>query len=299
MELEYLKISYLEDLLSVASSEIKKDEWSFNHILACEFNVNLINSEIAEATDDAKLWAAKECPPELYINHGSFIEDGMEHIIKELKGKPSSNRALFSLISQKNISNKGDDPIPSFMILQASIDSSILYCTAYFRALEVSTFLRINIEEIRLKLNMIYKEAPSFSVVRLVIFAFRGYNEPCINTLKKAKLDLMSDIDIFLTLKERPFQLHDLIIEKAKKSTVIDLKSLYVLKESLEKMTKNIDSLKKDYVISLLSESLRKGEELKIWRTKHSHHDSLENTKREFTLSLEKLACEFEKCPCP
>ena len=84
---------------------------------------------------------------ELHINHGSYIGDGLEHIIDELKNKPSSNRALFSLISQKDISKSGDNPIPSFMIFQTCIDDNILYCSVYFRALEVSTFLRINTEE--------------------------------------------------------------------------------------------------------------------------------------------------------
>lgn len=298
MQITYSEIDNLEEIATDASSTIKKDEWSYNHILAYEFAVHtVLNSQLADVTNDAKLWAQEKCPTELYINHGSFIGDGMDHIIKELKKKPSSNRALFSLISQKDISYSEDAPIPSFMIYQTCIDSNILYCTAYFRALEVSTFLRINIEELRLKLAKLCENIHGFNKIRLVIFAFRGYNDPCINTLKKAKLDLMSAIEIYKTLEKTPYQLHPLIKEKAKNSTIIELKSITYLKESLENIEMDIQCLNKKYVMSLLNDSLMYGQALKEIRTKESHHNILIDTTRDnFLESLNKLACEFEKC---
>jgi len=296
MPIEYLEINNFETIAVDASSSIKEKESSYNHVLAYEFDVNLIYSAISDVTNEAQLWAAKECPIELHFNHGSYIGDGLDHIIEELRNKPSSNRALFSLISQRDISNSGDEPIPSFMIFQTCIDSNILYCTAYFRALEVSTFLRINIEELRLKLIEIYQKIPNFTKVRLVIIAFRGYNNPFISPLKKAKIDLMTDIDICTGLQENPAQFCDLIREKAKESTVIYLGSLYALKESLDK-TKQGDLLPNIKLIkSLVDESIENGGKLKIIRTKQSHHELVDRTKDQFTHSLNLLASEFGKC---
>jgi thymidylate synthase len=88
-------------------------------------------------------------PPSLYINHGEYItSDGIVHIINELKLKQTSNRALLSLINQEDIIGSGDNPIPSFMVLQFSLEGEELYVTTYFRALEVANFLNVNLEEI-------------------------------------------------------------------------------------------------------------------------------------------------------
>ena len=182
------------------------------------------------------------------------------------------------------------------MIFQTCIDDNILYCTAYFRALEVSTFLRINTEEIRLKLNSIYTKIPNFIEVRLVIFAFRGYNTPSMNTLRKAKIDLMSPIQIYKTLETSPGKFADLIKEKTLDSTVIYLKSLYDLKEALVELkeSESISNIK--YIKTLVSESIDLGEKLKYSRTKHSHHPSLDGSKNKFMNALNNLASEFEKC---
>lgn len=294
MNINYSKIDTLEDIVVEASS-IEQNQSSFNNILSYEFNVNIIKKELSDVTSEAQMWAEEKCPKELYINHGSYIKDGLEHIINELRNKPSSNRALFSLISQKDISGSGDNAIPSFMIFQTSIEDDILYCTTYFRALEVSKFLRINIEEIRLKLSEIYRQLPNFAKVRLVIFAFRGYNNPNISPLKKSRIDLMHAIDIYKILEDKPNELYDLIKEKAQESTIIELQPLIDMEKALnvipsEKAPSNIILIK-----CILAKSIKYGEELSEARTKHSHHDLVDQKKSEFSESLYKLANEFNK----
>jgi hypothetical protein len=299
MKICYEKIDSLEDIVDEITSVIQEGSTGeFNTCMAYEFEISVVNNGLTDVTDQAEMWANEECPKELHINHGSYIKDGMKHIIEELNSKPSSNRALFSLINQSDISGSGDNPIPSFMIFQTCIESDTLYCTSYFRALEVSTFLRINIEEIRLKILEIYNGLANFNKIRLVVFAFRGYHYPAICTLKKAKIDLMSSIEICNHLRENPYAFWELFEEKAKDSSVIDLRSLRDIKESLGYNKDNLEKLGLNFnlVTNLISKSIEKGEALKKRRIKHSHHESIDQAKNDFTECLNSLSKEFEKC---
>ena len=297
MKINYKEIENLENIVDDISSVIPEGNSEFNTCMAYEFEIAVAtNCELSDVTEDAKMWAAKECPPELYINHGTYIKDGMDYIVKELKRKPSSNRALFSLMSQDDISNSEDDPIPSFMIFQTCIKSNTLYCTSYFRALEVSTFLRINIEEIRLKIAEIYQKLPRFNKVKLVIFAFSAYHQSAISPLKKAKIDLMTSIDIYQLLQTTPCNFYELLDEKAKDSTVIFLQPLLYLQEALNKISEKPEKLNFNLAINLLKDVLKTGEQLKKCRTLNSRHDSVDNINNEFITHLKKLSKEFEKC---
>ena len=299
MTIEYKPIKSFEEIINDATFAIAEGEHEFNRCMAYALDVSVIGKCISDVTEDAKMWAEKECPPELYINHGSYIKDGMEHIIKELNDKSSSNRALFSLISQENISGSGDKPIPSFMIFQTCIDENTLYCTAYFRALEISTFFRINIEEIRLKIEEIYQNIRTIKKVNIVIFAFRAYHKSAINPLKKAKIDLMTGIKIFTILNNNPYEFNELFEEKAKDSTVISLESLSHLLEALNEPTvksnKN-ENLNFTQVNKIIKDAIENGNELRKIRTQHSHHSDIEKINNKYIECLKKLSREFEKC---
>lgn len=300
MEIEYKKISDLEIIATDANSAIPDNNYKFNSYLAYEIDVNnLINGELSDVSDEAKMWAAGSCPEELYINHGSYIQDGMKHIIEELKHKPSSNRALFSLISQHHILNSGDDPIPSFMLLQTNIKDDILYCTTYFRAIEVSVFLRINLEEIRQKLAEIYHSIPNFKIVRLVIFSFRAYKNSSINPLRKAKIDLLTPIKIYKLLRCNPAMLGDLLREKAKQSTVIYTASLEALREALSEydpVKENKDKYDINIVKNFLDSAIKTSKELKKLRKLHSHHELISEITDNLSKKLNDIAKEFDKC---
>lgn len=143
MKIDYKKIENLENIADDATSAIADGSSVFNNYLAYEFDIKLVtDSELANVSDDAKNWADDICPDSLHFNHGSYLIGGMDHLIGELNNKPSSNRALLSLISQKDVSNSRDKPIPSFMVFQTSIEDGVLYCTTYFRALEISTLFK-------------------------------------------------------------------------------------------------------------------------------------------------------------
>jgi hypothetical protein len=218
----------------------------------------------------------------------------MKHLTDELNNKPSSNRALLSLLSQKDVSGSGDKPIPSFMVFQTSIDDDTLYCTTYFRALEISTFLRVNIEEIRQRLVSVHSGCPRFTKIRLVIFSFRAYHNSSMIPLKKPEFDLLSPIKIFTKLNSTPNDFGCLIREKSKDSTVVYLDGLLALKEALEEGAGKQCNVA--LIIQYINKSIEKGEELKNIRLKHSHDGSIKKIADNFSSSLKDIAKEFDKC---
>lgn len=252
-----------------------------------------------DATNDAELWAAKERPRELHINHGEFIMDGMDHLKNELSRKKTSNRALLSLISQQHISKSEDEPIPSFMIMQCNILNETLYCTSYFRALETRRFLRINLEELRLKICEIHQAVPDFKEVRLVIVAFRAYANENINPLKIARIDLLEQVDIFHMLASERHNIANLLFEKANSSTVVITTSLDHIIVSLDRLTNGNHCNKVDFMIehvnSLAISARNAAKELMVARRMHSHHEEIDRLDLEYKRAIEKLAQELSK----
>jgi len=295
MEIGYKKIQDLEEIANDATAAIADGNSIFNNYLAYEFDIKLVtDGELTDVSDDAKNWAEEICPDSLHFNHGSFLIGGMDHLISELKAKPSSNRALLSLISQKDVSGSGDKPIPSFMVFQTSIENEVLYCTTYFRALEISTFLRVNIEEIRQRLCAVYSECQNYRKIRLVIFSFRAYHNSSMIPLKKPEFDLLTAYEIFTKLKSSPKEFGNLIREKSKDSTVVYLERLLNLKEALEGGEGNLPNV--ELIIKHLNSSIEDGNKLKEIRLTQSHHPSVNNIATDLSRSLIKLAMEFDKC---
>jgi hypothetical protein len=149
---------------------------------------------ITDVADIATLWRKNPCPDQLYFSHGQYLgPDGLNNLIAELKLKPSSNRALYSLISQHDIVNSGDAPIPSFMVFQCAIVGETLICSSYFRALEISKFLRINLEEIRQNLMFICSSITFLRRIEFSIFAFRAYVDVNASVLMRPDIELLKD----------------------------------------------------------------------------------------------------------
>ena len=175
-----------------------KDGRCFNLILQGVFPIEEINSSFIKAHQaKAEEWQAKQCPESLIINHGEFLHkygDSIEFLIKELKNKPDSNRAIVSLINCKDILYSGDKPIPSFIVLQFSfIEETCIACTAYFRALEVSKFLPVNLAEICIILSKIKNRFPKIANFNITIHSFSAYSNPEFYCLEVAEMDLIAN----------------------------------------------------------------------------------------------------------
>ncbi|MDO9031991.1 MAG: hypothetical protein Q7V09_16310 [Hydrogenophaga sp.] len=200
----------------------------------CDLDIPVVDLERVEMLDvfeEAAQWRQKDPTRDMYFSHGEYYGDGIQHIIDELKVKPTSNRALYSLLAQRDISGKGDDPIPSFLTFQCSIEHSVLYCTATFRALEVSRFLKINLEEIRQNLVEICNALPAVVTVHLHIFAFHAYvRTSAAAALRRPKIDVTSEAQLLRHMQKGEVRtLDELLGGYERSTTVVSSKSLEAL----------------------------------------------------------------------
>jgi hypothetical protein len=298
--LNYKYFENLEALAEHAANTLSKGKRYFNFVLAAELSASSIRDQsLSDVREKAEKWRAPKVPDTLIINHGEYFGDGLNHIADELRGKPSSNRALYSLINQKNITGSGDKPIPSFMIFQCAIDSDAFYCTVYFRALEVANFFRINLEEIRLNIcDILNKLSASPSKVRLTLLAFSAYKNPDQIPLERCELDLMSSIKIMDLYDSNPSRISELLDRKAKETTFVDLSGLEAIKEWLspERKTKWPIKLNVQAITTAIDDAILVANCLRSLRCLNSHDPHIDEVSRKFVIAIEKIAAEFRKC---
>jgi hypothetical protein len=295
----YEEITDLEDISIKAKEKIGSDAYLINFDLKVTFKKNLINNCMSSVYQDALDFQNPVCPDTLHMNHGEYIHkcgDGINNVINQLKEKHASNRAIISLINQENIMESKDTPIPSFMILQFSIeDSTKLYLTTYFRALEVSKFLRINTEEIRQIIEKILAKNIQLNEIYLNIFAFRAYIDLDINPLKKPKIDTYDKQDILKYLLKEQSNLNELIEllnEKNTSSTVIRYLSFQNIIDWINDSNFNSiihSDLKKPLVNQYFKEIVDILVELEKLREQTSHNELIDEKQKLYKNNLNQL----------
>jgi hypothetical protein len=150
---------------------------------------------IQQYLGDAAQWQSKERPPKLRFSHGEFMHrhgNALDYLVAQLKEKPTGNRACISLLTTADFLDSGDDPIPSFLVLQAGLEPSspdVLFLSAYYRALEVGTFLPINLAEMALITESISARISTVRELDLTIHAFRAHFIPGFRPLEHSDLD--------------------------------------------------------------------------------------------------------------
>lgn len=188
----------------------------------------------------AEMWQSKARPGSLYMSHGEYIHrhgDGIQYLIDQLVKKPTGNRAIVSLIDMKDLIDSGDDPRPSFMIFQAGFESgnkNLLYITLYYRALEVSRFLPINLAEAGLILRRIQGEIPEIRQFHILIHAFRAYQDPNFNCLIRSDLDVAAPAAIETAAREFELRkIHEWLRSKLAAVTVVETDALTLLRDAV------------------------------------------------------------------
>lgn len=182
--------------------------------------VDLQRMRMPDVADEASQWRQQTPAADMYFSHGQYYKDGIEHIISELKGKRTSNRALYSLLSQKDISGSGDEPRPSFLTFQCSIEGGVLYSTAAFRALEVGKFLKVNLEEIRQNLVDIHRSFPDVETVHLHIFAFHAYiQDAAVVALRRPAIDVIHEAELLILMQKGDLRTLDGLLGGLQRST--------------------------------------------------------------------------------
>ena len=302
-EPEFTHIDNFEKIIVLGKDLVAASDkgYRLNFSLKVAFGVDLLKTpQLLDAAERAEDFQKIKRPEFLYLNHGEYITaDGIPHVINELKNKDTGNRALISLINQKDIIGSGDTPIPSFMVLQFSLEDDQLYITVYFRALEVSKFLRINLEEIRLVAKRIYDSNRKIKDIKLNVFSFRAYVRDDFNPLERPAIELLDDIEILKLMEKKPKELCRLLREKLKASTVIENNSLTVMNQIITDNNKN-QELNPCFKIAPTKRKLQRCLELSSqlidMRKSASHAPDLEDVNKHYMAALSDLIEEIEKC---
>lgn len=298
----FVEKNSFQEIHSYALELLQDNPNQLNFSLQVTFPIGIVKKpELLDVLPDAEDFQKVDKPAHLHINHGMFIkENGIQNLINELKNKKNSNRAIISLIHQDDIVGKGDNPIPSFMIIQAAIENNALFLTTYFRALEVSSFLRINLEEIRMILNQIYSNFDEIESVNLHIFAFRAYIQQDINPLKRAQIELLDEA-VLLKKLEDPIKkgLIPLLEEKLRtKTTVVDDGSFTLILGILKNPQANEDIhsiLKSEYTTKIVQEIIDTSIEIEKLRSVNSHSPRIDKLYATYSIQIQKLIDEIAK----
>ncbi len=300
---DFEKVKNLRQIITKAEEKINGNAYQLNFSLKVSCKIKkLTDVEFPEEAKLAEAFQNPKKPDNLYINHGQFIkDDGISHMISALKEKRNSNRALISLINQNDIIDSKDKPIPSFMSLQASIENhEELYITVYFRALEVSKFLKINLEELRSIINKIYEEFSDIKTVKLHIFSFRAYSDPDINPLIRPEIETLDQSTLLKILEKKlKERLIPLLVEKVQtRTTVVDDQSFSKILDILEDPNKNEDintQVKSEYTKQILKKILKSSEILKELRAKDSHNPDIDELYHIYKNNIQELIDEIKK----
>lgn len=242
-----------------------------------------------DVQDKAEMWIDDKCPTGLYFNHGEFINGGMDHILTELERKPTSNRAFYSLVSTKEINDSGDKPIPSFLTLQCKVINTELVCSVTFRALEASTFFRVNLEEIRQRLKKIIVNLNYITTVNLTIYSFFTYINETQSMLERPVIDTMTVSKLSHLFVNKKDDLILLVKEKSKPTTVVDISCFKKLKEFFDDNPPNLESIKIKSIIGNLDRVIEDGESLKQARRVGSDIAQLDPILKKYNKSIKRL----------
>jgi hypothetical protein len=292
---DYKKTDDLSAIWSDAKNACK-DGLVFNMLLAYEFDVQLTDSQFVKLHEDqAKAWQSEQPHANFNFSHGQYFkgESGLKYVVDELKAKSSSRRALLSLIDMDDIMGTGDKAIPSFMVAQFGHTADVLYVTEYFRALEVGSFLPINLAEMALMVRRILEGALARPrIVRLLLLAFQAHLTPNFHCLEKAQLDVVTGGEIGAVVA-----MHDV---KRLLGWLDDKKNRYeseVLTNGLDEMVGMVRQYSAKYPIAFLTRlnhSLLSLKQLKALRASHSDEKITQAEHRKYVEHLEGAIRELK-----
>jgi hypothetical protein len=294
---DYPPCDTLEEIAERARHLVDDGQWVANLRFRASFRTDILRKPgLKDVAATAELWQSVERPDKLFFSHGEYLgKEGLEHIVEELGSKPDSNRALASLISQTHILKSGDTPLPSFLAIQCMIDGPTLYVTMMYRALELSTFLRINLEEMRLMALPVYEANRRLTHVALCVFATRAYRKEGMNPLEKCEIDQLQQIDLMTTHRAR---LPTLLRDKERQST-------YPVAEGLENLLAVVRSEAlpaqmrvpgaSRALIRSLEDAISSVRELRKLRETSSHHQHIAELEAKLAGTLESIARTIEE----
>lgn len=243
--------------------------------------------------EEAMRWQDPITPDNQYFNHGSYMyahANPIDYLAAELKRKASSNRACLSLVDTEAITRSGDGKLPSFMLLQmgfADGSRNEVHITAYFRALEVSAFLPVNITELVLIAEAVASKIPSISRALVTIHAFRAHFIADFHKHERFRIDTIDPSEIQKLVQARnKVELVSMIKDKASPATLIETTGLNILRIELDQAAWGSD------VSTELRGAIEDLTHLQTLRESGTHEPSINAMQRQVTERL-RLAADL------
>lgn len=255
-----------------------------------------ILGDFSESLIAAKDWQERFIPENLYYNHGTYMkyEDvwGLDYVVKELKAKATSSRAIIPLINFADVSKSKDNFLPSLDIIQVGFNEESktkLLLTIYMRALEVNHFLKINLCELFLIIKKIKDEIRSIDMVEINVFAFRAQYKEKYGCFKKAEIDQLSESKLLSLIYNGNYEcIINLLIEKLDLSeTVIQDTGIERLKSAISTAVDEKKCSKE--LLDYNKKVIEKLYKLKIEREKTSNYDQIEVLENELTRAISEF----------
>lgn len=225
------------------TQELCASEAVFNLLLT--FPMTLPASKIgflASFREQAERWQNPKRPRTLEFNHGEYMHvhgNPIDYLVLELQKKATSDRACISLVGAEQIFESEDGVLPSFMLVQVGFDGlsqEVLYLTAYYRALEVTTFLPFNVTELALISEEIADRIPSITKIDVTIHAFRAHSLPGNTGHEKTQLDMATETEIHDWVENGSYvKIAELLREKASPASIVNVSGLIALHEQIVK----------------------------------------------------------------
>jgi len=275
-----IEAASLAELASSAAAQCEKGAVT-NLVLRGRFPYEEAESDFVMTFDGlAEDWQRPTTPDDLFFSHGSYIHkygDGREFLVEELKRKRDSNRACLSLINMEDLIESGDQPIPSFLVLQFGFTEEmpgVILVTAYFRALEVSQFLPINLAEMCQVVRYLKDHLPDIVEFELIVVAFRAHSIPDFHCLRKPSLDTASVVDIAVAVQRK-----DIVKLRGWLDSKVNVEESVIWTEGLQALCSALkaygDLYPKDMVIDV-EEALAGMERLRTVRKSSSHSPQIQ-----------------------
>jgi hypothetical protein len=131
------------------------------------------------------------------------------------------------------------------MVLQFGFpgsDRRLLLVTAYFRALEVTSFLPVNLSEIALNVRYLKADFPDIEQFELTIIAFKAYSKPNFHRLRKAAIDSVNAVVITYAVVQKNLALiHEWLDSK------INVEESVVCLDGLRHLSQAMNMYKSEY----------------------------------------------------
>jgi len=251
---------------------------------------------LAAHRQDALNWQSAKRPNPLFFNHGEYMHahgDPLEYLISHLKDKATSNRACISLVDSGPIVRSGDGVLPSFMLVQIGFEEeirSVLHVTAYYRALEVTAFLPLNITELALIAEAVADGIPSITDAVVTMHSFRAHAQHGFRAHQRARLDMATPAMIHKLVEERSVgELRELLSEKSAPATIIEESGLSTLRMEIAQAGWADELVVEvDLAISALTR-------LKSVRAAGTHGEWIEGIQQQLTIHLLRAAELIER----